>query len=268
MSTKYLIAIDLDGTLLNDEKTISPLTAGYLRELDAQGHHIVIATGRPLRSVLFYQKELGIAGPIVCYNGTLTTDYHHKRFKKRVVRFNQQIIKEMIREVGLENLDNLMVETENHIYLLREDQELNDFFWNHGHSIIYGSDFNFDEDPMTLIFKPINNLESTKDIFRAAITKHRNYNIRFWYDSYYSEVFLSDGTKKNGLEYIANMLNIDHAHTIACGDAENDIQMLEWARHSIVMVNGPLEVKKHATIITEDDNNHDGLINALKKIIG
>ena len=98
--------------------------------------------------------------------------------------------------------------------------------------------------------------------------KHPEYNLRFWYDSYYSEVFLSYGTKKHGLQYIADQLGIDHRHTIACGDAENDIQMLEWAEHAIVMINGSEDVKVHATLITEDDNDHDGLVAVLKKIIG
>ena len=268
MNNSFLIAIDMDGTLLNDDKKITPKTADFLRSLTKQGHCVVIATGRPLRSVLLYQKELGIDCPIVCYNGTMTLDYHHNRFPKRIVRFNKKIVKQIIDEIGIDLLDNLMVETEKHIYLLREDKELNDFFWNEGHSIIYGADFDFDDDPMTLIFKPLNNSEAIKQKMKKAVEKHKEYNLRFWYDSYYSEVFLSYGTKKHGLEYIANSLGIDHKNTIACGDAENDIQMLAWSEHAIVMVNGSPEVKEHATLITHHDNNNDGLIEAIKKTIG
>lgn len=268
MTTKYLIAIDLDGTLLTDNKEITPLTREYLSDLTRHGHCVVIATGRPLRSVLVYQKFLGIDCPIVCYNGTMALDYHRNRFPKRVVKFDRKIVKQIIDEVGVDNFDNVMVETEKHIYLLREDKELNEFFWNDGHSIIYGDDFLCDDDPMTLIFKPHNNGEEIKEKLRKAVEKHPNFNLRFWYDSYYSEVFMDDGTKKNGLQYIADSLGIDHRHTIACGDAENDIQMLAWAQHSIVMVNGSDEVKSHATIITENDNNNDGLVGAIKKIIG
>ena len=268
MSKKYLIAIDLDGTLLNDQKIITPKTRDYLNGLALDGHCVVIATGRPLRSVLVYQSQLGVDCPIVCYNGTMTLDYHHNRFEKRIVKFDREIVKAIIAEVGIENLDNLMVETESSIYLLREDEELNSFFWNNGHTIVYGKDFDFDDDPMTLIFKPHNNGEKIKRKLKTAVEKYPDYNLRFWYDSYYSEAFLSYGTKRHGLEHIANCLGIDHRHTIACGDAENDIQMLEWAANSIVMKNGEDSVKAHATLITEQDNNNDGLVAALKKIIG
>jgi len=269
MKDKYLIAIDLDGTLLTDAKTITSQTKQYLNDLTKLGHCVVIATGRPLRSVLVYQEHLGIDCPIVCYNGAMTLDYHHHRFDKRIVHFDRDIVKQIINDVGLENFDNLMIETESHIYLLREDEELNTFFWNNGHSIVYGSDFNFDEDPMTLIFKPRNFADLTfKKKLQHAVEKYEHFNLRFWYDSYYSEVFLSYGTKQHGLEYIAEKLGFDHKHTIACGDAENDMQMLKWAQHSIVMLNGDDKMKNHATIVTDNDNNNDGLVAALKKIIG
>ncbi|MGI6734648.1 MAG: HAD hydrolase family protein [Bacilli bacterium] len=63
---KYLIALDLDGTLLTDDKRITPKTRDYLNSLGAAGHTIVIATGRPLRAAYSYQQELGIKAP-TCY---------------------------------------------------------------------------------------------------------------------------------------------------------------------------------------------------------
>lgn len=265
---KYFIAIDLDGTLLHDDKVITPKTASYLKSLADDGHCIVIATGRPLRSVLYFQKQIGITCPIVCYNGTMTIDYHHNRFPKKTVKFKKEIVKKIIQEVGLDYLDNLMIETEQCIYLLKKDDELNKFFWNEGHNIVYGEDFNFDDDPMTLIFKPKENGHSTKERLINVVAQYPDHNIRFWFDSHYSEVYLSDGTKKDGLEYIVNMMSIDHNHTIACGDNDNDIQMLKWAKHAVVMKNAGDDIKAFATLITKEDNNHDGLVEALKKIIG
>ena len=54
---KYLIALDLDGTLLNSKKEICPDTLKYLHHLDSLGHIIVIATGRPIRSIKRYYDE-------------------------------------------------------------------------------------------------------------------------------------------------------------------------------------------------------------------
>lgn len=265
---KYFIAIDLDGTLLHDDKIITTKTADYLKGLADDGHCVVIATGRPLRSVLFFQEKMGITCPIVCYNGTMAIDYHHNRFPKKLVRFDKHVIKAIINEVGIENLDNVMVETETTIYLLKKDDELNKFFWIEGHNIVYGTDFNFDDDPMTLIFKPHSNRIDMKEKLVRVVTQYPNHNVRFWFDSHYSEVYHSQGTKRDGLEYVAKMLNVDHEHTIACGDNDNDIHMLSWAHHAVVMQNATDDIKAYATLVTEDDNNHDGLVAALQKIIG
>ena len=57
MNNKYLIALDLDGTLLKDDKTISKATKDYLRKLEKDGNLIVITSGRALRSVLEYYQD-------------------------------------------------------------------------------------------------------------------------------------------------------------------------------------------------------------------
>ena len=68
---RYLIALDLDGTLLKDDKTISPTTKKYLKELEDKGHLIVLTSGRALRSVLEYYKDIGLStSPVIAYNAS------------------------------------------------------------------------------------------------------------------------------------------------------------------------------------------------------
>ena len=55
---KCLIVLDMDGTLLNKRKEISLLTKNYLLELSKQGHKIILASGRPGRSMISYDDEL------------------------------------------------------------------------------------------------------------------------------------------------------------------------------------------------------------------
>lgn len=60
METKpYLIALDLDGTLLKDDKTISPETARTIQKLKEAGHHVCISTGRPSVPVRCIMTSLG-----------------------------------------------------------------------------------------------------------------------------------------------------------------------------------------------------------------
>lgn len=74
MNEKHLIVLDLDGTLLTDNKTISPRTKQTLLKLKENGHDVMIATGRPFRSSELYYRELGLTTPIVNFNGAFV---HH-----------------------------------------------------------------------------------------------------------------------------------------------------------------------------------------------
>lgn len=74
MNEKHLIVLDLDGTLLTDNKTISPRTKQTLLKLKENGHEVMIATGRPFRSSELYYRELGLTTPIVNFNGAFV---HH-----------------------------------------------------------------------------------------------------------------------------------------------------------------------------------------------
>ena len=74
----HLICLDLDGTLLNDNKEISSYTKQVLNELQQRGHQIMIATGRPYRASQMYYHELNLTTPIVNFNGAYV---HHPKDK-------------------------------------------------------------------------------------------------------------------------------------------------------------------------------------------
>lgn len=263
-----LIALDMDGTLLNDDKTISAATINYLKDLDQKGYLIVLASGRPLRALAHYQDQLDLSSPLVCYNGALITSRHDREFPTFKSSFKQEIIKNIISDIGLNNLDNVMVETPDDIWLLREDDDLNAFFWHDNVKIVYGDvRANITEDPMTLILKSKVKNPVIDGIITSAIEKYPHYKVRFWYGSDYSEAYLDYVTKRDALKYIADYYHIPHSRTIAFGDAENDIQMLAWANIGVGMLNGNEYCKAHADIITVDDNNHDGIIKTLPLIL-
>lgn len=74
MKEKHLIVLDLDGTLLTDEKKISVRTLDTLNKARKNGHEVMIATGRPFRASELYYKQMGLTTPIVNFNGAFV---HH-----------------------------------------------------------------------------------------------------------------------------------------------------------------------------------------------
>ena len=67
-------AADMDGTLLNEQKRITPYTIEIIRQAAAQGLIFSLCTGRPIQGVERYQKQLGIQGPVITYNGAMILD--------------------------------------------------------------------------------------------------------------------------------------------------------------------------------------------------
>lgn len=77
MKNRYLIALDLDGTLLKDDKTISEKTIKVLNKVKEEGHVVMISTGRPYRASELYYKQLDLDTPIVNFNGAFITRRFH-----------------------------------------------------------------------------------------------------------------------------------------------------------------------------------------------
>ncbi|MDI9511439.1 MAG: Cof-type HAD-IIB family hydrolase [Bacilli bacterium] len=265
---KYLIAIDLDGTLLTDDKKITPKTRNYLNALHDEGHLIVIATGRPFRAAYGFQQQLGVNGPLVTYNGSLTSNPHDASFLTRTRKFDRFALKDMVDAIGFDALDNLMIETEHVIYLLHEDEALNNFFWNDRERIIYGNPFlHLNEDPLALIFLFKNTDPEYKKEVSRIVESFPDLHIRFWNLEGYAELWIGESTKKDGLEHIANFYNFPQKRIIAFGDAYNDKEMLAWANYGVWMKNGVPSVEAYANMKTTEDNNNDGIVSTLQKII-
>ena len=70
--TKKIIAVDLDGTLLNSDSQISDFTKKTIKKVVEKGHQVIITTGRPYRMSKDFYRELGLDTPMINFNGSLT----------------------------------------------------------------------------------------------------------------------------------------------------------------------------------------------------
>ena len=132
MNKKYLIALDLDGTLLKDDKTISIKTKEYLKELEKEGHLIVITSGRALRSVLEYYNDIGLSSsPVIAYNGHYSTDPNLKHYEI-IHKINKNTAKSIYSLLKDELIDSAMSENEKKIYIDKNDAFLLEIVSNFG----------------------------------------------------------------------------------------------------------------------------------------
>lgn len=262
----YLIAFDMDGTLLNEKKTISLRTKRYLKKLTKQGHKIVLASGRPSRAMLHYYNDLGLTTPLVCYNGAYVFSPKDKNFKPLEFEFPKEIIKEVINKIR-PHINNVMCEDEVNIWVDQKDSYLDKFFWYENMNIIYGDlTETLNKNPMTCIVKTPFEYRDTHEI-EEVMKAYPGLSARFWTGSPYFEIYYEQTSKGSSIKKIAEYYNIPKERIIAFGDAENDKEMFEFAEISVAMSNGKQSLKEKAKMISIKDNDHNGIYHTLKKVL-
>ncbi|MEC9485118.1 MAG: Cof-type HAD-IIB family hydrolase [Candidatus Izemoplasma sp.] len=266
---KYLFALDLDGTLLQDWETISEATKTYLRQLKSDGHTIVLATGRPYRSSEPFHRELGLKTPLINYNGGLVTSDHDKTFEPYSLTIDKNDILTIFND-NINYIDNCFGEVKDDIFLYRETEEIEPLLHNFNGARLFVGDLNKTLDENTNGFIIIAKPQQSEQI-ESYVKKHFKDRVlcRNWGEHYHHvlELYTPETNKGKGLAYVAEHLKIPRENIIAFGDAHNDIEMLKYASLGVAMKNAQDRLKVHADDITEYSNTEDGLIHYIKQFL-
>ncbi len=277
MSIKAIL-LDIDGTLTNHKKEITPLTKKALMDAQDLGIRLVIASGRPAKGIYQYGDQLDMEkhhGLFVCYNGakvidcetketyvdvTFSTDtakkvlHHMKKFDViPVVTSDTHMLVEdvyhcMIKD-GTRGFNVIQYESRMNNYKLMEIDNLEEYVNTPQNKILTAGDSSY----------LLEHYQEMREPFEDEL------NMMFTSNFYYE--FTAKGVDKGSALTIAmDKLGIKKEECIAFGDAENDISMLKYAGISVAMGNAQEAVKKIATLVT-NDNEHDGIAKALYRYI-
>lgn len=262
MEGKHLIALDLDGTLLTDDKQISMRNRETLKKAIDEGHIVVIATGRPHRASIDYYHTLALDTPMVNFNGALI---HHPADDKWDVLHNPMPVRTAHRIVeacyGL-NVHNILAEVMDNVYMDRYDEKIMEIFQTTRQDdspITIGSLKNkLQTDPTSLLIHPkednINSLRQHLDDFHAEVIEHRKWGAPW----NIIEIVKKGLNKAVGLQKIAHYYHIPDERIIAFGDEDNDLEMIDYAGVGVAMDNAIDELKYVAKHVT-DTNENDGI---------
>lgn len=260
---KKLIAIDLDGTLLNSKHILLPETERILTRIKDEGHVIVLATGRPWRAIKPYYDQLGLKSPVIAYNGAYVF-YPHQNKVLRKVQFSNQLISGLINEIK-PYCTSIMCETEGKLYSLRKDEFLEKYFPSEGMELILGDPSKKLNEPcFTFVFKAMHRFDET---IKAIVNSRFDIEYRHWTKSFYAEAFFKGIDKGTALEDIRKDLGFEKENMIAFGDSDNDLSMMERCGQSYAMLScksGFLSSKFEKTVA---DHNHDGVAKTLEKLL-
>ena len=265
-----LVAIDMDGTLLNSKKELLEETKQYFKDFHKKETEtlLVLCTGRPETGIRPYLKDLGYLEEnhyIISQNGA---NIYESRTGKRVMDafLDSAAIQKWI-ELGKKHGISVMGAGVDYYYCF--DQEPTEWM-------------EFDVKLVSGKLKRIPTKESLNTDFykillmgdEEQLNEFETFIPQEWRDEFYVvrsqkylvEVLTKGVNKAFGLEKLAKELIIQPSEIAAIGDAANDIEMLEYAGLAIAMGNASEEVKAISDIVT-DTNENNGVIKAIDKLI-
>jgi Cof subfamily protein (haloacid dehalogenase superfamily) len=254
--TRKLIAVDVDGTLINDRLELSRHSLELLKKVLAEGHLLVLASGRPYRAMKPYYDLLGLSSPIICYNGAHVFDPQDPTFIELKRPFPQEVVKDIAKKSeGL--VSSFMCESEKRAYLLREDTYLDHYFpYQNGDYRLGKIPEILSEDVYTMLYRCTHH-NVTK--LQAIVESHPGIKYRHWTSSFYSEAYLEGVSKGSALAYIINRYGFAKDDIYAYGDSDNDFEMLELAGHPFALKSCKSELLRSHFPQTKNGNNQDGV---------
>lgn len=257
---KRIVFTDVDGTLLNSEYKITPLTLNAIRTLQAKDIPFVIISGRGPTGIYPILKEYGFNCPIVSYSGALILDEDRKVLfskglpkpkAKKIIEFVERNNFDMVwcvyshEEWLVKDKSDERIKREEKIVKLEADEGTVD--------TAKGEEIN----KILCICNPEKTVEIEESLKKAfpdcCIVKSAENLV---------EVMESGITKATAIQTLCSMWGIDIKNAIAFGDNYNDVEMLEAVGHGYLMGNAPDELKERIKKHTRDNNN-DGIYCAL-----
>lgn len=262
------VFLDMDGTLLRADHSVSEPTQACIRKLIGMGIPVILVSARPLDAILPTARQIGLLDyPVVSLNGSYITEQQNPVFQEVIDPETTAALTRAIRPFQATIA----------YYVQREwFAETNDAWTEHEQKIM----------DVQLRVMPFAEMAAEWTIRKtgpnklmvmsepesiAAIQKH----LISQYDSSlniypskptYLEIMNSQASKSSAIRLLIGKMNISREETIAMGDNFNDREMLQFAGMGVAMGNAPDEIKAVADYVT-DTNNNDGVLKALKHLI-
>lgn len=267
--TKYkLLVLDLDGTLTNSKKEISPDTHAALIEIQQQGFKVALASGRPTPGVTGLAKVLELhryGGYILPFNGAKIIDcksgqvVYEKTLPAETIPTLYATAKEY--KAGIISYDGDVVISGNGVddYISLEAR-------------INGLPIKEVEDFVAYLNYPVNKCLMTAEHevlekIRQGLKKKYNALLSIYFsEPFFLEIMPQNVDKAKSLLKLLSMLGISSEEMICCGDGFNDISMIEVAGLGVAMENAQEIVKQAADYVTLS-NDEDGILHVIRKFI-
>ena len=284
-----LVAVDLDGTMLNSYGMVTDNTKNVIKKVIDSGTDVIIASGRPIDSIKTIAKEIGSENYFVAGNGALIYD-----IKNDEIIYEKFMTKEKVLEVIKiceENSISYNLYTESTIIakslkfnvLYYQKENLKKEESKRTNITIVDDIYSYVQNLENPRFLKITVCDDNKFVFQSIIRKLRKVNdidvldvlhmsrkiIRHGTEDipieyYYTEISLKNVDKWNAIQFLMKKLDIEREEVITIGDNINDKIMIKNAGLGVAMSGSTPEITKIADHVT-DTNNNEGVAKCLEK---
>jgi Cof subfamily protein (haloacid dehalogenase superfamily) len=261
----YLIACDLDGSLLNHESEVSIYSKRVLRHLESLGHKVVIATGRPYSGAIDIYVDLGIHNILITDNGGSIQHPKSSSFPTRKTYIPKAVTDKLFLNT-FHYLNSAFYSDDKIVYAYQYDPRLRSFFSSLDKRKVIDKPLNeFTVEATGIIFLV---QAASVDIFEAYMKDEHSdlLSFRLWgKDSKHAiyEIYLKHISKASALQIVADFYGIPHDRVISFGDGINDLEMIQFGNPGVAMKNAMPEIIEVSKDITEFENHEDGIAHYL-----
>lgn len=262
-----LLALDVDGTLVNDDLVIRPAVAEAVRAARAQGVRVVLATGRSAGSAMLVAQQLEIAEPIICYQGGMVYDpvarrtvMHMTMEPESTAEAVQMLIDDGIFVVAY--VDERLCIWEN-----RPEMEMYLRWHPEGTEVVVAPDLanyvrEFPPIKLLIIAEPemlAQQLARLSAHFEGRLAVFRTHAL-------FGELTSLNISKGTALQALTKQLGIPREQVVAIGDQENDMTMVRWAGLGLAMGNAIPALKEVADAVVPSVEE-DGVAWAIEQYV-
>lgn len=264
MTMKKVIAIDLDGTTLDQNSQISPRTENALRAAIESGYYVVIATGRPYRMSKHFYQQLNLHTPMTNFNGALVHLPEKKWLGEKETIIQREIAFDLLKQKEALGLSFVAAENKENFYiddLAHFDPRL---FASAASEQNLLTAAHLTHDPNSIM------VETTRENAahcRDEIARQFGevVDVRTWGGPRSILEIVAKGVHKAvAVSYIADRLGVAQKNVMAFGDEHNDVELLSYAGWGVAMKNGTEQLKAVADDLTNYSNADDGLADYLE----
>ena len=267
-----VLALDLDGTLTNDQKEITPRTRAALDAALARGVTVVLASGRPIAGVTPVARALelgqpGRAGAILAYNGGAIVDCGpgHRVLWQQVLP--APMVPALCRFAAEQNVAIVTYNEEGVVTERPGDPWAQREGFTNKLPMIEVADLaayvNYPVNKMLITLDPVR----LPHVLRAGAERFAGQIDLYPSSPFFIEAVPLGVAKDKSLAALLDRMGFTRENLMACGDGMNDRSMLRYAGVGVAMANAEGPVKAEADYITDADNNHDGVAEAVERFI-